>query len=167
MPPVAAAPGFTLIELMVVVTIVAVLSVGALLGFGGGSRLLPGARGADPAAEGQRLVRTLARARDMALFGRQSAGLRPLAAGWQVALYDPAQDSWRTALSIDAEGVSLAWRIAGTAYAPTGAGEEALPPPIRVLPDGRMTPFSLRFGSGRASLTCSGERLGELRCAAP
>lgn len=151
---------------MVVVTIVSVLSVGAILAIGGGGRLLPGAQPGDLTGQDQKLAQALARGRDAALFGRRQAGLQPLDTGWQVTTYDPADERWIPVLSQKVGGASLAWRVAGQVYPAPGAAPEGAPP-VRILSDGRLTAFSLRLRAESRSLTCRATGVSDLQCGAP
>jgi len=151
---------------MVVVTIVSVLSVGAILAIGGGGRLLPGAQPGDLAEQENRLARALALGRDTALFGRREAGLQPLESGWQVTTYDPTAARWTPILSETVPGMSLGWTVAGQVYPAPGAARDRAPP-VRILADGRLTAFSLRLRVERQSLTCRATGVSDLRCGAP
>lgn len=163
--PASGARGFTLIELMVVVTIVSVLSIGAALSVGGAGRLLQAGGQAGPAAQGERLARALERGRDAALFGRRRAGLQPLGGGWQLRLLDAVADRWGTLQSAEMPGIEITWTVAGQSYAPPDAAPEGAPP-IRILADGRLTPFSLRLRGGGQGLTCRATDMADVTCTA-
>ncbi|MEQ9261379.1 MAG: prepilin-type N-terminal cleavage/methylation domain-containing protein, partial [Roseovarius sp.] len=123
--------GFTLIELVVVVTIVSVMSLGVVLGFGGGASLLPGVRASDPVAQARRFEQAMTEARDMALFGRDLMGVQPLATGWEVLRYDADAELWQPVARAGPLEMPLAWSIAGLPYPAPPERVPGAVPPIR------------------------------------
>lgn len=152
---------------MVVVSVMSVLTLGVVLGFGGGQSLSPGARASDPARQAQALEQAFEQASDLALFTRQPVGLHPLRQGWQVMRRDAAGD-WTPEphLSARLEALTLDWQINARPYAaPELAG--AAPPAIMILGDGRSTPFALRISTRRGTGTphlCTNAGGQRMRC---
>ncbi len=151
---------------MVVVTIVSVLSVGVLLGVGGGSRLMPGTQAGDVQRHGDALGLLLERGRDTALFRRQPAGLQPLRSGWVLVGYDARTEGWTHLQPVHQTGAAAEWTVAGRAY-PAPATQPGTAPPIRIRADGGVTPFSLRLGAAGSRLTCRVDGASALRCGIP
>ncbi len=152
--------GFSLIELMVVITIVSVVTVGAALSFGSGTALTPQARSADPERAARAFERALREAQDRALFGARVTGLRPQADGWQVVMRD-ADGVWQARQQAHWSALGFDWQVDGATIAPGSA--EA--PVIRVLPDGRVTPFRLRMQGRAGGWQCAPDGAG-MTCAA-
>ncbi|MEL7091492.1 MAG: prepilin-type N-terminal cleavage/methylation domain-containing protein [Pseudomonadota bacterium] len=135
--------GVSLIELLVVMTIVSVLAVGATL--------VP-MRQDQAEARGPALfesqINTL---RDLAVRGRAVYGVRVDADGMHV-LRQNATD-WQDL------GPAIGWRGRAVLSGATGRGAA---PDILILPDGRYSPFELRLeaqtcrGDGWRPVTCGG-----------
>ncbi len=142
----AGARGFSLIELMVVVTIMSVLTLGVLWGTGATQSLSPSARGADPSRQAMAFENSVAEAIDLAAFTRQPVGLRPRPQGWQVLRRNP-EGVWLPAGSgvTELRDMQLLWQIGGRSHQPAPAPGPEDAPAIRLLPDGRSTAFSLRL----------------------
>lgn len=156
--------GFSLIELVVVVSIVSVMSLGVIMGFGGGAQLLPGVRAGDAGGQAQRFEAALSNAAQSALFGRKTMGLQPLSTGWEVLRYDAVSDAWQRVDRSDALQMPVAWSIAGLPYPAPATRTLGTEPPIRILGDGRMTQFELRLGTQEEARLCRATRLAQLSC---
>ncbi len=148
--------GFSLLEMVVVVAIIATLSVGASLSIGqrGGT------------ADAPRLTATYDALRDAAILGQEARGLRLVPGGWQALL--------------PGEGGDLGWRVSGgtqafrsearfegargpiLAAAPDGGPPR---PDIVFLPDGEVTPFEVVFVTDDAVTACRSQGLAGLECA--
>ncbi|MFN7002565.1 MAG: prepilin-type N-terminal cleavage/methylation domain-containing protein [Roseinatronobacter sp.] len=164
----AGARGFSLIELMVVVTIMSVLTLGVLWGTGAGQSLSPSARASDPARQAQLFKQALGQAVDIAAFTRQPVGLFPKAQGWEV-LRRQADGTWvSVGTPGHVEGLRLDWQIGARVHL-AQAEHDGSAPAIRVLGDGRSTDFSLRFvpmqGSARPHV-CDASGGAGVRCGA-
>lgn len=152
------ARGFTLVELLIVVTIIAILSMGVGMTAGG----VFARSGGGQAAE--RLTGGVARLRDTALLGRGVAGLYPRPDGW-IAARRAGEDWQRDGTGLRLSGVSLAWEVAGQTYLPgivDPGTDEA--PPIQFAPDGDSTPFALTILSGGTRRACQAPAGGGLTC---
>lgn len=149
---------------MVVVTIVSVMSLGVVLGFGGGANLLPGVRASDPAGQAQRLEQAVANGENMALFGRETIGLQPLSSGWELLRFDAAAEAWEPVERSGPLELPLAWTIAGVPYPAPPERFEGTAPPIRLLGDGRLTRFSLRLGADEGGRICRAAIPGGFAC---
>ncbi|MEL7012341.1 MAG: GspH/FimT family pseudopilin [Pseudomonadota bacterium] len=156
--------GFSLVELVVVVTIVSVMSLGVIMGFGGGAQLLPSVRAGDPDGQAQRFEAALTTASQSALFGRKTVGLQPLSTGWEVLHYDVASDAWQVAEGSGVIAAPVAWTIGGLPYPAPDERNVGSEPPIRILGDGRMTRFALQIGTQTEAQLCSATRIAELAC---
>ena len=138
--------GLTLLELVVVVAIIALLALPVMLRFGGDGAF----GGAAPAARSAAALQAdLAALRDRALLGRETLVLQPGNDGWSAeGLRTGQQNGARTAVRLD-------WRIDAAPPAGERPKGDGLPP-IRFLPDGRATPFTLRItGADQPGLECS------------
>lgn len=148
--------GFTLVELLVVLSILSLLSVGAALSIGG--------RSATPLAGrmATQLADDIAYARDQALLGRTLWGLRPEPGrGWQV-LRLGADGSWQPGLAERRfERGSIQWFSGGQ---PIVAGAADGPPPIVIAPEGRMTPLDIRLSHAGQSRRCVSTGVGGITC---
>ena len=154
--------GLTLIELVVVITIMSLLATPAVLRFGGG-----GLFGGTPPVQraGAQLQTELARMRDRALFGRIMLGLDPRADGWSWRERD-GEGAWQAAgggTGARIEGLALDWQLDGRPIQPRSDPEA--PPALVILPDGRATPFVLRVTAGQTALVCRFDGWGEMACA--
>lgn len=160
--------GFTLVELLVVVSILSVLALGGTLAAGGGF-----ARFSDsPRRMADRFAQAMNDARDRAVLGRRVVGVHPRPDGWLIV--EPAGEGrWQPAaraVSGLATGAAsgLRWQIAGQPVLPGARADLSAPPLIRLLPDGRSTVFSAAFGSafgpGRAAVVCRSDGWSAVVC---
>ncbi|MGR1580850.1 type II secretion system protein [Thalassobius sp. S69A] len=140
--------GFTLIELMVAVAVLAVLSVGATLALG---------RSDGPGASAQSLFQQAHRnLRTLAITGQQIRGLRVEPRGMFPASHTP--DGWKIAETrVTWDGQVVLSILRNHRYGPASA------PQILYLPSGQSTPFTIQFPSGIqcrndgwSTLTCDG-----------
>lgn len=149
----------TLIELMVVVTILAILTTGVGLSAGG----LFSRPGGVSAAE--RLEQADRRARDLALLSRGVTGLYPRESGWVLARQDVAGQWLPEGAPLRIAGASILWSVDGARYLPRVA--DPAPgdaPPIQIAADGGSTPFALDLVIRGESLRCTAGLGGSLRC---
>ncbi len=148
-------PGFTLIELLVVITLLAILSLGVGLTAGGAFR----GHGSTLA---NRLQAAVAQARDGAILGRVTTGLRPGAQGWALMRRDGV-GGWQVQdAPVRDPAAVLVWQIGGRAFLPTQA--EPAGPPILFHPDGTATGFSLVIGRGSRRQGCTLDATESLSC---
>jgi prepilin-type N-terminal cleavage/methylation domain-containing protein len=157
--------GFSLIELMVVVSIVATLSMTAVLG------LRVGTQGA-PAVRIDDLARALRYLQAEALFTNRSFALSFAQTGWQVLVFAENERVWqvRPAKALHAAGewgadnrVSL--RIEGTEVLVRDEFPDAPAPDAFVLPSGETTSFQLTLvGADGQAAGCTMQTYGELEC---
>lgn len=140
------ARGFTLIEIMVVVTIIAIVTGGALLAFG----LVGG--GSSAARDIERLQALLLHARDRAELENRDYGVRLLPDGYQFLVFEPSSGSW---LEIDDRQFGAArWSAAAAVELDVEGRRVVLPresPASASVPDfgvdatGGFTAFELRL----------------------
>lgn len=157
--------GFSLIELVVVTSIIATLSLSAVLGLRWAGQGSPAARIDDFA----RAVRYL---QAEALFADRSFALGFAQEGWQVMVLDEAGQTW---VRRDPEALHGAggWgtgnrmdlRIEDLAVALRPAFPEAPTPDVFVLPSGETTPFRVTLSDTRdRRADCAMQSHGELQC---
>ena len=138
------ARGFTLLEILIVLTILAVLTGTVVLGFGGGSaeRDLKGAA--------QRMALRMELARQRALQRNREWGIYVRADDYAFAEYDPEEASWieQTDRAFDQndlpERVALRLRTEGVGQLPFAENDEDTPQ-IIVFSSGEITPFTVRL----------------------
>jgi len=153
--------GFTLVELLVVVTILSVLALGATLGAGGVF-----SRGSDsPRSLADSFALAMNSARDRAVLGRRVIGLYPRPDGWLIAQPLGDDATWQP-ISATVSGLvpGPRWQIAGQPILPGRTPDLAVPPPIRVWPDGRSTAVTAWFGARRDQVVCATDGWSEVVC---
>ncbi|WP_323769593.1 type II secretion system protein [Antarctobacter sp.] len=142
--------GFSLLELMVSVAVLAVLAVGA--GLATGSAVSPAARDAE------RFRRAYDQNWSLAILGRELRGLTVTPDGLMLARKD--EDGW--------DGGALLYDWRGQAhFTATGPLPDFGTPEITFAPDGSSTAFSLVFSSSRGPVwRCASDGWSKLTCAA-
>ncbi|MEL6452385.1 MAG: GspH/FimT family pseudopilin [Pseudomonadota bacterium] len=157
--------GFSLIELMVVTTIIATLSVSAVLSL----RMSPGAT---PVARMEEFARAVRYLQSEALFADRTFALSFAETGWEVLTYQEPSQGWvrkaegtiyaRAAWSSD---IRAQLEIEGRDAALRTAFDEAPEPDVILLASGETTPFVLRLGDDRGrGARCDVSEFGELSC---
>jgi general secretion pathway protein H len=162
--PAGRQPGFTLVEILVVVIVVGIIATAAVLalGAGGTDRQLE--------REGRRLAALLELASEEAVLQGRELGLELFAAGYRFHAWVPDDDDWR-ALDEDRhlgprqlpEGMDLALLLEGRDV--TLALEAAADgrPQIMLLSSGELTPFALEFRRNRSpGLLLQADALGRV-----
>ena len=151
-PPPSRDAGFTLIELMIVVTVLSILtvSVGLSMSFGRVER-----RVSDDA---QRLQRYVTKLQENAIYSRRPRGLMLSARGWRVAQFNPQTRVW------DTEGYGQDWQGAASVRLGYRSFGVARLPDVVFLPDGRSTPFEITLSYGGSFSTCKNDGWTGLIC---
>lgn len=138
--------GFSLVELVVVITILSVLTATVGLSFGAADR------GRRSDADMLRLLD--AQLRDGALFGGQVVGVRMTSSGAEPLR--AGDDGWIT------DGTAVEWR--SSAEWVTKPGPDRSETIIAYLPDGRNTAFSVTFNTNRGRVICSSDGWYPVTC---
>lgn len=149
--------GFSLLEMVIVVAILATLAVGASL------TIAP--RGG--AGDVRSFAAAYAALRDAAVLEQGARGLRLVPGGWQVLVPDPASGTgWQGQGAVQRLRGEL--RVEGRDGAiPPRPAEDPPVPDLVFLADGEVTLFTAVFiGSGRIT-TCRSGGLAGLVCGAP
>ena len=154
------ADGFTLLELLVVVTILSILSLSAVLATGGGM-LSNSSAAQSVVTTAQALQFTVAVARDRAIISRQATGILPRENGWAIASAVSEESGWRE-VSERQGAANVIWRVNGALYSPRD--EVHTIPVIRFLADGRSTAFSAQISLREIELECATNGNGPLEC---
>jgi len=156
-----ASAGFTLVELLVVVTIISILALGAGLSAGG----MFGRTANTVQAQGQALSGAVSAARDAALLGRAARGLWPRPDGWQVVRRD-GDGAWvPEGRATSLRGVSASWTIAGRPFLPALVAPAAdVTPPILFGADGGGSRFAVVLSGGTGRVTCDTDGWGAPAC---
>lgn len=159
------AAGFTLIELVVVMTIVSVLALTLIVGSGADS-LFGRERNSEAASAARNFEQAINRARQTAFHTRLPFGVMPKPDGWLLLQRDREAGGWRAFAEGSAPG--MAWIIDGTTHFPAPLPPDTPPLPRVVLAsDGRSTPFSAEFHSGQDRFRCQSDGWEALQCARP
>ena len=148
--------GFSLLEMVVVVAVLATLSVGAVLALG--------ERRAGP-GDATRFAAVHDALRDAAILGQGAQGLSLMPQGWQVLVPDETEGGWKASGAVQ--------KFQGEARF-EGAGGPVLPrpeinpprPDIVFLPDGKVTPFNAVFVTAKGVTQCRSHGLAGLQCTA-
>lgn len=141
--------GLTLLELMVVVTILSILTISVSLA-------MRGSRTQATSLERASLFQArVAQLHDQAIYGQSVRGVFVSNTGWRVAHYNDGR--WRGS---DQE---IRWRPA-IAFRQTGAVAKPGDPQIVLRPDGRISPFELRFAQGEDRAICRSAGWMPLAC---
>lgn len=146
--------GFSLIEMLIVVAVLAILSIGAGLATG---------RGAAPVeSDAAALERVHAQLRSRAILSRAPQALALAATGWAVLRRDP-EGEWQ------ATGTARTFDAAARAGQPTrplrpGTAQEPPLADVLFLPDGQSTPLDLRLVTARQTLLCTSDGWEALTC---
>jgi len=157
------APGFTLIELVAVMTVLSILALALVVGTGAGS-LMGRDRGSAAGGAARALERAVTTARATAFHTRVPHGLLPRPDGWQMLVRDHDNGVWRAAGEGHAAG--LDWVINGTAHFPTPPLTDTAPRPLIVFAsDGRATPFTVDFHAAPDGFRCTTDGWEGLQCA--
>ena len=159
------AAGFSLIELLVVIVILATISLTAFVNL----RLAPGET---PAARMEDLARAIRFLQEEAMYTRRNFALNFAHGSWRVLELHELNDQWRprsggrpyraggwdrefeARLEIEGRHVAIRYR------------EQVVPEPdVQLLSSGESTPFRLTLvdGAGRAA-SCRLDAFGELEC---
>jgi len=147
--------GFTLIEVMIVLAIISILSVsvGLSLNFGRSRDMPP-----DDSSRFLIFVNDLQRA---AIHGQTRRGIKITLSGWRNVPYEAQTQTWGRA------GPEIRWRGAAVFQKPLGGfGGTSNAPDIILLPDGRLSAFTLRLIQDRRYATCSTDGFQEVTCKA-
>lgn len=156
------AAGFTLIELVAVMTIVSILALAVIVGTGAGS-LMGRERSSAAGSVARDLQTAVNAARDGAFHARLPHGLRPRPDGWQVLVRDRERGGWRPLG--EGHASALNWVIDGIAHFPTPlAADTPARPPVVFAADGRATPFAVEILAGQERLRCATDGWEGLQC---
>lgn len=147
--------GFTLLEMVVVVAVMATLTLAATLSVGRRA-------GPSDAAHFAGAYRGLM---DAALLGQEARGLRVMPAGWQVLRPVAPGKGWQASGPVQKFRDAVVFEGAD---GPILARERPDPPvpDLVFLPDGKLTPVTVRFTSGGRVMVCRAVPLSGLDCEA-
>lgn len=150
-PPGTPESGFSLVELMIVVAVLSILSLGAVLALN-----LRDPRGARDVAW---LERTFATAQREAILTRQQARFAIGERGVTRLVADPETADW---VASGAETPLNGLVIAALGYGTLRRDDGSLM--VTLLPDGRTSAFDLRIEAGRQLWTCAADGWGDFAC---
>ncbi|MCC5986833.1 MAG: GspH/FimT family pseudopilin [Pararhodobacter sp.] len=160
--------GFTLIELIVVVSIISVLALGLGLST---TPVVERNRPGSATHEAAALAGAVEAARERAFHQRRPAGLVPQTRGWAIVARAPEGEGWVPPGwgGPRHEGQfagAVEWQINGAPHFPgTIAPDPDAAPPILFLPDGRATAFRVTLtGQRGAAQICATDGLEPLTC---
>ncbi|WP_209427901.1 prepilin-type N-terminal cleavage/methylation domain-containing protein [Pararhodobacter sp. SW119] len=153
--------GFSLIELLVVTTIISVLSLGLVLGAGVGGVMersrVDGVRRSARALEG-----AVSLARDQALLGRRLHALAPNPDGWEILQLENGE--WQGVRAATSRR-ELVWRVDGKLVRRLqDPAQENWAPLILFLEDGRVTPFEVVFQAPEGVIQCETDGWEAFQC---
>jgi prepilin-type N-terminal cleavage/methylation domain-containing protein len=151
-----AVSGFSLLEMVVVVAVLATLTVAATLSIGRRA-------GSGDAA---RFVAAYRGLMDAALLGQEARGLRLMPGGWQVLRPEGPGQGWQGSGPVQPFRDAVAFEGAEGPILP----RPDLDPPepdLVFLPDGKLTPVTVSFAAGGSVTLCRSVPLSGLDCAAP
>lgn len=161
--PQPGAAGFTLIELVAVMTVLSILALALVVGTGAGS-LIGRDRDNAAGAAARNLESAVNTARATAFHTRVPHGLLPRPDGWQMLVRDRDTGGWRAEGTGRAAGLS--WVIDGTAHFPAPSlPDTPLRPLVVFASDGRATPFTADFHTAPDRFRCTTDGWEVLRCA--
>lgn len=151
--------GFSLLEMVVVVAVIATLSVGASLSI----------RPRGGTADVPRLVSAYDALRDTAVLGQMPRGLRLVPGGWQVLVpvegeQEGAEEGWQPSGKPVKFRSEVRFEGVGGPILPAPEGR-APRPDIVFLPDGKVTPFEAVFVTDATITACRAQGLAGLECA--
>jgi len=149
--------GFSLLEMVVVVAVIAVLSVTATFAVTDRDQ---------GEADLARFVATYDRQRDAAILGGAPRGLALVPGGWHTLVPPPPDargDGWQPIGRVQKLRGEARFEKDGKTLAPT-ALSRAPQPDITFLPDGQVSPFTVTFIANDALNRCRSNDLTGLDC---
>ena len=153
--------GFSLIELVVVTTIISVLSLGLVIG-AGARDVMDGNRADGPERRARALEEAVSATRDQALLMRRLHALKPRVDGWEILRRERGQ--WHEAASASGDG-QIRWNIEGLPFLPLAElSASDIAPPVLFLEDGRVTTFAATFGASGGVIHCATDGWEAFRC---
>lgn len=147
----AASAGFSLLEMVVVVAVLAVLSVSVSFAVGRGA--------AGPGSDATRFADLFARLREAAVLSRHVQAIAVGQGGWQVMTRGDV--GWTTT------GRPGQFRSAARfegATGPLGGPDISPAPDLYFLPDAQVTPFSVTFIAPGVITRCATDGWADLAC---
>ncbi|MGX0903240.1 prepilin-type N-terminal cleavage/methylation domain-containing protein [Roseovarius sp. MBR-79] len=149
------AAGFSLLEMVVVVAVMATLTLAATLSVG---------RRSGP-SDAAHFAEAYGALMDAALLGQEARGLRVMSGGWQVLRPVAPGQGWQSSGPVQKFRDAVVFE--GT-DGPILARERPDPPvpDLVFLPDGKLTPVTVRFTTGGVVTLCRAVPLAGLDCGA-
>jgi prepilin-type N-terminal cleavage/methylation domain-containing protein len=147
--------GFTLLEMVVVVAVMATLTLAATLSVG---------RRAGP-SDVAHFAGAYGALMDAALLGQEARGLRVMQEGWQVLRPVAPGQGWHASGAVQKVRDTVVFEGDD---GPILARERPDPPvpDLVFLPDGKLTPVTVRFTAGDVVMLCRAVPLSGLDCEA-